>query len=352
MMMRMLANAGRLARAALAWPPAVGTTPHDVVFRENKWSLLRYRSESPSPRTPVLLIPSLINRHYVLDLVSGRSLIEYLVAVGHRVYCVDWGTPSDEDRYLELDDVIAGSIDRALRRTCADSGADRAHLLGYCLGGTLTCAYAAAFPDRVETLTAMAAPVDFDHAGIMADWVRSESFDLDALRSIGNLPWPLMQAAFHSLRPTLKLAKLVLALERAGDDDFLASFMALERWGTDNVSFPGAAYHRYIDALYRRNELFRGELTVAGRPARLDSIRCPVHTIAFAGDHIVPEKSAVALCTAVGSTDVQQWCKRGGHVSSVVSRSAHKDLWAAISGFWLERDCRDRRQPVATRAAS
>ena len=45
-------------------------------------------------------MPSLINRWYVLDLGPGRSLIEWLVARGHEVLCIDWGTPGDEDRYL------------------------------------------------------------------------------------------------------------------------------------------------------------------------------------------------------------------------------------------------------------
>lgn len=348
-MIRAIDNAIRLGRALRDWPPAVGPTPADTVFRENKWRLLRYRG-APTARTPVLLVPSLINRSYVLDLIGGRSLIEYLVGRGHPVYCVDWGTPGDEDRYLDLDDVVAGYIGRALRRACADAGSERAHLLGYCLGGTLTAAYTAAFPDRVATLTAMAAPVDFDRAGIMVDWVRTPSFDLEALASIGNLPWPLMQAAFHCLRPTLKLAKLVMALDKADDPEFLASFLALERWGSDNVSFPGEVYRRYIGELYRENRLFAGELAIAGARADLAAITCPLHVVCFEGDHIVPEASALALADRVGSKDVSIWCKPGGHVSSVIARSARRDLWPALSDFWLERD--KQRHPVAARVAS
>ena len=348
-MIKAIGNALRLCRALSERPPAVAPTPADAVFAENKWRLLRYRG-APTAATPVLLVPSLINRHYVLDLLGGRSLIEYLVGRGHPVYCVDWGTPGDEDRYLELDDVIAGYIGRAVRRTGDDAGAERVHLLGYCLGGTLATAYAAAFPDRIATLTAMAAPIDFDQAGIMTDWVRTPTFDLEALASIGNLPWPLMQTAFHWLRPTLKAAKLALVLDRAGDPDFLASFLALERWSTDNVSFPGEVYRRYIDELYRENRLVAGELAIAGRAADLAAIACPLHVVCFEGDHIVPEASALALVDRVSSTDVSVWCKPGGHVSTVISRSARHDLWPALSDFWLERE--DRRRSVATRAAS
>ena len=68
--------------------PAVGTTPADVVHEENKWRLLRYRArpEGVAHRTPVLLVPSLINRHYVLDLMPGKSFAEYMVGRGHDVF--------------------------------------------------------------------------------------------------------------------------------------------------------------------------------------------------------------------------------------------------------------------------
>src|SRR5690242_13093325 len=101
-----LRSLAALARRLLERPlPAVGTTPHDVIFSENKWRLLRYRSPGLRHRTPILIVPSLINRHYVLDLLPGKSLIEYLVAAGHDVHVIDWGTPGDEDRYLDFDEV-------------------------------------------------------------------------------------------------------------------------------------------------------------------------------------------------------------------------------------------------------
>jgi len=58
-------------------------------------------------------------------------------------------------------------------------------------------------------------------------------------------------------------------VDRAWDDEFLEGFLATERWGSDNVSFPGACYARYITELYRENRLVRGGFSVAGRPAEL-----------------------------------------------------------------------------------
>src|SRR5262249_46835070 len=141
--------------------PPVGTTPSDVVHRENKWRLLRYR---PRPAgiahpTPVLLIPSLINRHYVLDLLPKKSFVEYLVAQGFDVFCIDWGTPGDEDRYLEFDEICDRYVGRAIGVAARMSGAEKAHVLGYCMGGTLAAIHAGAHPERFASLIALAAPI-------------------------------------------------------------------------------------------------------------------------------------------------------------------------------------------------
>jgi len=119
-----------LAELGLRGKPPVGTTPADVVHRENKWSLLRYRRAAPASfATPVLLVPSLINRHYVLDLLPGKSLAEWLVARGHDVFVIDWGTPGDEDRFVTFDDVCDRAIGRALRKTASFGARGKAHLL-------------------------------------------------------------------------------------------------------------------------------------------------------------------------------------------------------------------------------
>jgi len=284
-------------------------------------------------------VPSLINRWYVLDLGPGRSLIEWLAAQGHEVLCIDWGTPGDEDRYLTWDDIAGRYVGRAVRVAARYGRSGDVHVLGYCLGGTLATSYVAAFPDRVASLLALAAPIDFEHAGIMATWTRTPTFDVGAIvEAFGNVPWQLMQASFRMLKPTSHAGKLMTLLDRAWDDEFLDGFLATERWGNDNVSFPGACYVRYIEELYRGNRLVGGTFTVCGRPAQLPALRCPVLAIGFQEDHIVPLPSAKPLIDLAGSPDKQLHTDRGGHVGAVVSRKAADRLWPALHAFWAGRD--------------
>lgn len=328
-------------------PPPVGTTPADVVLGENKWRLLHYRtSGAPDPgaatrrhATPVLLVPSLINRHYVLDLLPGKSFAEWMVAQGHDVYCIDWGTPGDEDRFVTFDTVVDRYLGRALRHVAGASPSGRAHVLGYCLGGTLAVIHAALHPDRFASLVLLAAPVAFSDDGLLSRWTRTRSFDLDALvEATGNVPWQLMQGAFHLLRPTLSLSKAVHLLDRAWDDASLDGFLALETWGNDNVSFPGECYRKYIRELYREDALVRGALSISGRRVDLRDVRCPLLAVTFEHDGIVPRESAAPVSELVSSPVREELRLPGGHVGAVVSKSASRSLWPRISAFWGAHD--------------
>ena len=182
------------------------------------------------------------------------------------MFCIDWGTPGDEDRYVTFDDVCDRYLGRALRAGREHRRGEQAHVLGYCLGGTLAAIHAAVHAEHVASLTALAAPIGFRDGGLLIAWTRSPSFDVTpSSTATGNVPWQLMQSAFQLLRPTLNLSKAVHIVDKRWDDEFLDGFLALEAWGNDNVSFPGALLRRYVEELYRNDALHRWTLHALGQ---------------------------------------------------------------------------------------
>jgi polyhydroxyalkanoate synthase len=328
---------------AVRHPVPIAQTPFDVIHTENKWRLLRYRgAQAPTHRLPILMVPSLINRHYVLDLSPGKSFVEWLVAQGHDVFIIDWGTPSAEDRYLTFEDIVVRYLRRALDRTCRAAGTDQTHVLGYCLGGTLVAMHAALDARRIASFLALAAPVHFcptrDDSAVLESWAASPAFDAAALARCGNIPWPLMQFAFHAMQPMMNPSKAVGFVDRCWQDSFVDGFMAVERWSNDNVDFPAEAFRQYIVDLYQRDALYRGEMRLAGQPVRLDAIACPLMVVTFEHDGIVPRASAEPLFEQAGSPDKVYHHANGGHVGAVVSRSAAKRLWPKLSAFFLAHE--------------
>jgi len=351
-----IGDIGRLVWRAAAKRPLVGATPAEVVHQENKWRLLRYERPSgngtgggrPLYRTPVLLVPSLINRHYVLDLMPGKSFAEAMVAWGHDVFIIDWGTPGPEDRYLTFDDIVDGYLGRAVRVAARCANVPRVHMLGYCLGGTLAVIHAAARPECIASLTLLAAPVAFHDRGLLSAWTRTKAFDVDALvQALGNVPWQLLQSAFHLLRPTLTLSKAVHLLDRAWDDEYLDGFIALETWGNDNVALPAGFYHTMVKQLYRENALIKWEFRLSGKRVRLANITCPTLAVTFEHDNIVPWESAAVLLEAIGAAEKERVHLPGGHVGAVVSRAASKTLWPKLSAWWAAHEQEGLAQAAA-----
>src|SRR5262245_10788619 len=108
----------------------------------------------------VLIVPSLINRHYILDLLPERSFVRHLAAARLRPLVLDWGSAADAERPMTLGDYITGPLAGALSTAAASAGGKVA-LVGYCMGGLLALATALQRPGDIACLGLLAAPWDF-----------------------------------------------------------------------------------------------------------------------------------------------------------------------------------------------
>ena len=325
-----------MARRAVIAP-----TPKDTVLVDGTAQLYRFRSPARSTKAcggaaPVLLVPSMINRWYVMDLRPGVSVAGSLVERGFDTWLLDWGVPEDEDRYRTWSDGVA-RIARMVRRVKRETGAPRVVLFGYCMGATISSVYASLFPEELAGFINLAGPIDFEHAGFLGALVDRKHFDPEALTAAGNLPAEMMQSGFSTLRATGPLGKWVSLMDRGLDPAFMEAYDALETWSSDNIPFPGACYVTYIRDLYQDNALVRGEHRVGGRVADLENIRCPVLTVTASRDHICPPLAATALNDRVGSKKKDVLEVPGGHVGAVVGSRASKTLYPAIAD-WIEKE--------------
>lgn len=340
-------------RPPVAWPQ-VAATPTDLVWQEGSARLLRYRSDgNRSARTPILLVCSLINRPYVLDLLSERSVVRRLLERGHDVWLLDWGTPTAGDAEHGFDYYALAQLPRAAAVVTQTSGSAGLHLLGYCMGGTMSLMAVATDRVPAASVVAMATPVDLHDDGLLSTWCRAPGFDpAELVEAYGNVPPHVLQPAFKMLDPIALTTKFLHLDDKVEDDDFVRFFLAMETWLEDSVAFPGRAFVDWVQ-LYRSNALVAGTLKLGGARIDLARVRCPLFNIVAEGDYITPPASSLALGALVGGRDPRTMRMSGGHIGLSTGRAAHERLWPAVSDWLHANDaCAQFRGTARARAGA
>jgi polyhydroxyalkanoate synthase len=329
---------GMVVHATTPRPP-VGTTPNTVVHRQNKLRLRHYAATSTarSP-TPVVLVPSLINRATICDLEPDRSLVRGLAQLGHDVYLVDWGIPGEEDATDDVAHVVLDLLHRAVDRACRHAGSPDCFLLGYCQGGTLSAVYTALRPRRVRGLAVFNAPVDFSQGGRFATFTDPEAVDLDALIDENRLlSGEIMGAAFRMLDPVGSVTKFEAIDQCAEEPKRLARTLARERWLEENVPMPGTFAKEFIRATYQDNRLMDGSWTIGGERVDLSTIRCPLLVCAAARDFISPAASVLPLASLTSSPDVTAETLQTGHIGVIVGSFGPRVFYPLLDRWFRAR---------------
>jgi poly[(R)-3-hydroxyalkanoate] polymerase subunit PhaC len=307
---------------ALADPP--------VLWEEGATRLLDYGADSDRP---VLVIPSLVNRAYVLDLDTESSFVRHLAGRGLRPLLVDWGAPGATERGFGLTDYVAGRLARALD-AARDAAGGPVALVGYCMGGLLALGLAQLRRADVSGLALLATPWDFHAATgephpVLAAMGRALGTLIDTL---GELPVDTIQALFFALDPVQGWSKFRAFGRLDPSAEAARRFVALEDWANDGVPLAGPAARECLFDWYGENAPARGAWRVAGAAIRPERLDLPSLHLIPARDRIVPPESARALAAAMAGAKVLS--PEAGHVGMAVGRSARSAVWQPVAD-WL-----------------
>lgn len=316
---------------------AMGVTPKDTIYARDTLKLYHFRPMTNEVyRTPLLFVTSLVTKPYILDLMPGQSLVEYLLRQGYDVFMLDWGSPRDENAGLGFEDYVLDYLPDCVGRVEAHTGEEEVSLVGYCLGGVLALLYQALRVDHpARNLICLATPVDFEGLPLFKRWSDKRYFDVDRLvERLGNVPPEMLQAAFDMLRPAQRTFSQLRLFDRMRDDDFVKATLMIDDWASDHIPFAGECFRQCIKELMWENNLLHERLRVAGRPVELDGIRTPVLHVMAEHDHIVPLAAGKPLVQLVGSADKRDLILKGGHVSLVAGGNALYRLWPQLDR-WL-----------------
>ncbi len=304
----------------------LATTPGRVVMKNRLAELIQYSPATPEVhREPVLIVSAWIMKYYVLDLSPHHSLIRYLVEHGHTVFALSWKNPDPStdasDRELSMDDYRLLGVMAALDAIQAICAGARVHLVGYCLGGTLTAIAAAQMARdgdaRLASLSLLAAQVDFEEPGEISLFIDESqvSFLEDTMREHGVLDGKQMAGAFQMLRSNDLIWSYRLQNYLLGRRQAMTELMA---WNVDATRMPQRMHSDYLRQLFLDNQLAEGRYGVGAGPVSLGDIQVPIFAVGTLTDHIAPWRSVykiqrlceTELCFALAS---------GGHNAGIVA---------------------------------
>jgi polyhydroxyalkanoate synthase subunit PhaC len=318
------------ARGSDAFQPGrdVAATPGKVVFRNHLIELIQYApSSSEVFAEPVLIVPAWIMKYYILDLSPHNSLVRYLVAQGHTVFCISWRNPGAEDRDLTLDDYRRLGVMAAFDAVNAIVPDEKIHATGYCIGGTLLAIAAAAMARandrRVGTITLFAAQTDFTEPGELALFIDHSQWHMleSMMWNRGYLSNDQMAGAFQLLRTNDLIWSRLVREYLMGETPAINDLMA---WNADSTRMPYRMHAEYLKRLYLDNELATDRFMVEGRAASVRNIRVPMFAVGTERDHVAPWRSVYKI-NMLTDTDVTFVLTTGGHNAGIVSEPGRRN---------------------------
>jgi len=309
----------------------IAATPGAVVFENELFQLIQYSPATAKVAAePLLYVPPLVNRYYMIDLVPRQSLVKWLVDEGRTVFVVSWVNPSGEHKAKGVEDYVVDGVLKAIEVVRARTN-QAPDMFAFCLGGTLVAIALAwlAANDRgkeANSATLIGSLVDFAD---MRDWsafVHEGHLAAleDHLEGQGYIDSVELQRLFAAMRSNdliwSSVVQHYLLDKPAPPSDLLY-------WFEDGARIPAAFLKSYNRDLLLNNALADpAGFAVRGTPIDLAMIEVPMMVIALKDDHVSALSAVYQGARQLGADFL---CGGSGHNAGVINPPA-----ANKHGYW------------------
>ena len=252
----------------------IAATPGSIIFQNELMQLIQYAPVTDEVvKRPLLYVPPLVNKYYLLDLQPKSSLIRWLVEQGHTLFVVSWINPGPDlagkglDDYLDLGPLAA--LD-AIKQATGETSVD---LFGFCMGGTLAAMAAKrAAPGRIASLTTIGSMFDFTDMGQWATFREPKQLEKmeKHLEAKGVMAAHELQALFSVVRANDLIWSSVVSHylldKEVPPSDIL-------HWFADGAHIPAAFLMDWTKRILVANELTQPGALTDDTPAMVISLK-------------------------------------------------------------------------------
>jgi polyhydroxyalkanoate synthase len=287
---------------------------------------------TPANAPTLLIIPSLINRYYILDLTPTLSLAQYVAQQGIRVLMIDWGEPDATQGDLDA----AGYVMDYLHPLLEHLDAPPLHILGYCVGGVLAMALSIIASSHVRSLTLLATPWDFSHTHYSTAWNAFRQFIItDWCNSAPLISGAYISWLFYLADPVRFEEKYRAYSSLPEGSDAEMRFLAVEHWVNDTVPLTSAFARNCLIDWAEHNMTAQGLWQVGEVNITPDKLDCPTLIVAPQKDKVVAPANALALAKHMRHQP-HILTPPTGHIGMIIGRDRHQHLWQPLVSWIRE----------------
>lgn len=276
----------------------------------------------------IVLIPSMVNKAYIFDLLPNNSLVDYLKEQGFSVYLIDWNDPSTTPDPLTLNTSITDRVIPLIEHLNQP-----VHLLGYCMGGLFALGAAKLKPALFKSLALLATPWDFSKTQTAQQLQLNPQLADFTLQETALVATDALQTHFFLLDPFGGILR-VQAMATETDETHLKRLIALEDWLADGIPLERDIALTLLNDFYRDNKPLNKQWRVGQTiidPTTLDILTFAVIT---QKDKLVPTNCSLPLVGELPNVTVHM--VPSGHIGLMAGRNAVERFYKPY-GEWISQ---------------
>jgi polyhydroxyalkanoate synthase len=312
----------QVTRQAFEVGKTVATTTGAVVFRNEMFELIQYKSMSEKQYAkPLLVVPPQINKYYIFDLSPQNSFVQYALKNSLQTFMISWRNPDVRHREWGLSSYVE-AVEEAMNICRAITGAREVNLMGACAGGLTIAALQGHLQAkrqlrRVASSTYLVSLLDSQIETPATLFADEQTLEAAKRRSYqrGVLEGRDMAKVFAWMRPNDLIWSYFVNNYLLGKEP--PAFDILY-WNNDNTRLPAALHGDLLDFFKHNPLIHAGGLEVCGTPIDLQKVNVDSFSVAGMNDHITPW-DAVYRSTLLLGGERRFVLSNSGHVQSILN---------------------------------
>lgn len=266
-------------------------------------SLIEYEGKG----YPIIFVPSLLNKAYILDLSPAESFIKRLCPKAFKPFLVDWGEFSDPEKEYTIDDYINLKLIPYIEHIKEKYNVAPI-LTGYCMGGILALSVAQIRPELISKVITIAMPWDFAVKG----FIKIDSKQLFHMINLHDVvPNSFIKAIFYMSNFYNINQKYVKFSEGINKQQAL-----IEHWANDARDLSKRVFDECLTKWINNNELLCNKWRVGGQTLNVENLKTPILALIAQNDKVVPYSSAIAFSALPNVTTIKY---ETGHIGMIVN---------------------------------